>query len=68
MKGIWRSKTFWLNIIAIITQVLEVLPLDPSITTAVPEVPIGLLAAANIGARWITQDPVTVVPSKADKV
>ena len=67
VKGLWKSKTFWLNLIALFTQLIEVLPLDPSIKAVTPNAGAGFvtaLGAANIAMRYMTTQPVTVVPSK----
>lgn len=60
-KPIWKSKTFWINLIPIVLRVLEgvgVLPagqLDP-ITS--PE--MLAFASTNLGLRVVTSKPVTI--------
>ena len=54
MKNIFKSKTFWLNVLSVGAAVTGVLPVTAT-TTAV----VGCL---NIGLRAITKEPVSVVP------
>jgi hypothetical protein len=48
-KPIYKSKTFWLNILGIAASVAEVLP---------PEYAVPVLAIANIGIKLIPTIPV----------
>lgn len=56
-KSIFKSKTFWVNLLSMATAVSGVVPLDPD-TSAV------IVGCANIALRTITSDPVTVLPKR----
>ena len=53
MKKFWKSKTLWLNLIAVIIQALGVNPVEP--TTS-----IVALGVANAGLRLITNKSLTL--------
>ena len=50
-KSIFKSKTFWVNALALASAAVPGLSLAPAV--AVPAV-----AAINIALRWITRGPV----------
>lgn len=59
MKSIFTSKTFWLNLIIIINELLKLLP-DNTVPTVPNSVVAGVLPAANILLRrYATKEPVT---------
>jgi len=53
-KSIFKSKTFWFNVLSIAATVTGVLPLGAEVSTVV----VGCL---NIALRAITKDPVSIV-------
>lgn len=55
-KNILKSKTFWLNSIALAGAVLTELPVN--------EYTLGALSALNIGLRVVSGQPVTLFPKK----
>ena len=50
-KSIWKSKTFWMQVLSIAASVSGVIPLAPETTAIV----VGLI---NIALRAATTDPV----------
>lgn len=63
-KPIWKSKTFWLNIVAGILFVLQTAGvIEPTHMVGV-ELPVEmqalLLAIVNLGLRAVTKKPVTL--------
>ena len=50
-KSIWKSKTFWMQVLSIAASVSGVIPLPPETTAIV----VGLI---NIALRAVTKDPV----------
>ena len=50
-KPLWKSKTFWANVLALAATYAPGLPIPPKV--AVP-----IVAAVNIALRWITRGPV----------
>lgn len=56
-KPWWKSKTVWLNVLAGAAELSQVLPLPPG-TVAI------IAAIANVGLRFITDQPVHVVTPK----
>lgn len=61
-KEFWKSKTFWVNILALINELLKIVPLNPSIENAVPLIPTEVIVAslpiANILLRRVTNEPM----------
>ena len=56
-KSLWRSKTFWFNLLTAVGELVQVL----SGTTLVPPGTLAIVAAViNIGLRTITNEPVHV--------
>lgn len=63
VKSLFASKTFWLNILVLPAAQLLLrygVTLDPDTVNALSIVAV---AAANIGMRLFTQQPVTVLPA-----
>ena len=52
-KALWKSKTFWFNLLTASASFVGVIPLDPHITAVV----VGVI---NIGLRLVTETPVSV--------
>jgi hypothetical protein len=52
-KSIWKSKTFWMQVLSIAASVSGVIPLPPETTAIV----VGLI---NIALRAVTTDPVHI--------
>lgn len=52
-KSIFKSKTFWFNILTIAAEVAQVLPIPPGTLTVIA-------AVINVGLRTVTTDPVHV--------
>ena len=55
MKSFWKSKTFWLNIVARILSALQ----EGGVDTGVPPA-AGVLAAVNLGLRSVTKTAVKI--------
>ena len=56
-KNIVKSKTFWVNVAMGVAAFLTELPGDVSFQ-------VGFVTAVNIFMRYITKQPVTVMPEK----
>jgi len=56
-KALWKSKTFWFNVLTAATELTQVLPIPPG-TLAIAA------AVINIGLRVVTDQPVTVLPRR----
>lgn len=61
-KSLWKSKTFWLNLLTATVAVAggtygEILP---------TKVAVPILAGANIAIRIFTSLPVTLIPGHTD--
>ncbi len=56
MKNIFKSKTFWLNLLAIVTTIVPVLPVN------IQQHAVPALAVGNIILRKLTKEPVSVLP------
>lgn len=57
VKSIFRSKTFWFNVLGAIVSVAAPAlgaPVDPMVVG-------GLLSAGNIGLRTVTKEPVNLL-------
>jgi hypothetical protein len=52
MKSIFKSKTFWFNILTIVAASTGVLPITPEVATIVN-------AAVNVGLRTVTTQSVS---------
>jgi hypothetical protein len=52
-KSLWKSKTFWFNLLTGAASLAGVIPLDPSISGAI----VGVI---NVGLRLVTTEPVSV--------
>ena len=63
-KSIFTSRTFWLNILALLNELIKILPLNPSLQgyTVPTEVVASALPVANIVLRRFTSQPVTIIP------
>jgi hypothetical protein len=55
-KGLWASKTIWVNIVGIAGALLGIIPPD--------ENSIVIIGAINLLLRWWTKKPVTLDPQK----
>lgn len=55
IKSIFKSKTFWFNVLGIAASYGNLLP---------PKYSVPTLAVANIGLRLITNQPVGIIPQK----
>jgi hypothetical protein len=53
-KSLWKSKTFWFNVLTAAGELAQVIPLPPGTTILITNV-------INIGLRLITKEPVKVV-------
>lgn len=56
MKNIFKSKTFWFNLLALAGDLTGLLP-GSSFT-------IPIISAVNIGLRTITKQPVSILPTE----
>ena len=54
-KNIWKSKMFWVNIIAIIAMIVQ----SQTGEVLTFEVQAGILAIVNLGLRAITNEEIT---------
>lgn len=54
-KSLFASKTFWFNILTAVAELSNVLPLPAGTTTLVA-------AAVNVGLRFVSSQPIHVVP------
>lgn len=54
-KPIYKSKTFWWNILSAAAEYSQVLPLPPGVAILIAN-------GVNIALRLITKEPVHVVP------
>ena len=59
-KSLWKSKTFWFNLLSAASTLAGVIPLDPQTATLV-------IAGINVGLRLITTGPVTVLTDAAEQ-
>lgn len=57
MKPIWKSKTFWFNLLAAGAAIAQGQPLHEVVP---PELLAAVVAGINIALRLITEEPVTV--------
>jgi len=57
-KNIFKSKTFWLNVLSVGAAVTGTLP--PTAATA------AVIGCLNIGLRAMTTEPVSVLPAKEE--
>ena len=55
VKGLWKSKTFWFNLLTGAAELAQVIPLPPGTVVLITSV-------INIGLRLVTTEPVTIVP------
>lgn len=56
MKAIWRSKTFWVNVLAGAAAVAN----GPLGLVVAPETLAIVVAAINVGLRFVTDTPVSL--------
>jgi hypothetical protein len=56
-KNIVKSKTFWVNVAMGVAAFLTELPVDVSFQVA-------FVTAVNVALRYLTKQPVTVLPEK----
>ena len=57
-KPLWRSRTFWLNVVAAVLAVVNGSSVAP---VAVPaDLMAGVVAASNIALRLVTSQPVSL--------
>ena len=54
-KNLFKSKTFWWNVLTIAAELSQILPLPPGTVAIISSV-------VNIGLRILTTEPVKVVP------
>jgi len=52
-KKLWKSKTFWFQILSVAAAISGAIPLPPDITAAI----VGIV---NVGLRFVTSDGVEV--------
>jgi len=52
-KKLWRSKTFWFQVLSVAAAVSGAIPLPADITAAI----VGII---NVGLRFVTSDGVEV--------
>ena len=55
VKNLVKSKTFWWNVLTIVAEVTQVLPLPPGTVAIISSI-------VNIGLRILTTEPVKVLP------
>ena len=65
MKPIYQSKTFWFNVLAIVTLIATQFgfadfALDQDTVDTVLRILAGVTAAGNVGLRLVTKEPVSV--------
>lgn len=65
MKPIYRSKTFWFNVIAVVVLVASQFgysefSLDQDTVDLVLKILAGVTAVGNVGLRLTTKEPVSV--------
>jgi hypothetical protein len=56
-KNIVKSKTFWVNVAMGVAAFLTELPVDVSFQVA-------FVTAVNVALRYLTKQPVTILPEK----
>ncbi len=54
-KSLWKSKTFWFNVLTAAAELTQVLPIPAGTLTIVA-------AVINVGLRMTTSEPVHVIP------
>ena len=57
-KSIWQSKTFWANLVGLLTVLLPVFHLPQVLD---PEIAASILAVVNLVLRYFTVQPVRLV-------
>jgi len=65
MKFTLKSKTFWINLLALVAALLALPELIALFGDAAPQWIIAAQAVINIALRFLGGAPLTVVPSKA---
>jgi len=53
-KALWKSRTFWFQVLSVAAAISGAVPLPPEITATI----VGVI---NIGLRLVTNKPVAVV-------
>lgn len=69
-KNIFTSKTFWLNILALLNELVKLIPMNPSIQDSITLDTATLAVAlplANVVVRKFTRVPVEIIPSSDHK-
>lgn len=56
VKAFWKSKTFWLNVVAILVEVLRVY----GDVESLPKLDPAVLALLNLGVRAVTKQGVAL--------
>ena len=63
-KSIFKSKTFWVNLLALLNELIKILPLNESLQGVM--IPTDVMAVglplANVALRKFTKIPVTLMP------
>lgn len=61
-KQFWKSKTFWVNLLALLNELLKILPMNPSIQSVLipDEIVAAGLPVVNIALRKMTKVPLVV--------
>lgn len=67
-KSIFRSKTFWFNLLALLNELIKILPgMSPNqIPTVSTETLLPLIAAGNIILRRLTSESVKIFTNGKD--
>lgn len=54
MKSIFKSKTFWFNVLGGAISIAQIVP---------PKYSMPIMVVSNIGLRMITNQPVSILPT-----
>ncbi len=58
VKSMFKSRTFWFNLLTGVGAIVGAGVLPPSLMIYAPTV----MAVVNIGLRWVTTQPVSIKP------
>ena len=58
VKSLFKSKTFWFNVLTGVGAIVGAGVLPPSLMLYAPTI----MAVVNIGLRWVTTQPVSINP------
>lgn len=64
-KAFWKSKTFWLNVLALLNELIKILP-DVGIPSVPSELALPLVAGGNVVLRKFTHKSI-VLSEKNDR-